>query len=176
MQKDKYTFFTQNGIFGLLIGISFIAVSFVYYTTGQSVSVNPQLNSVTMLLSITGAFIGCRKYREDCLNGIISYGKALITCIYLIFIAAILYGIYIAILYHYDPSSQTAYFAMLEQTGVMFEKIYATSPLSGEIENALQMLKTPFAIAFSVTFDKIFMGTIFSLFLAGMLRKSEKRF
>lgn len=176
MQKNNYTFFVQNSIFGLLIGVSFIVVSLVYYKTGQSICVNPQLNSVTMMLSIAGAFIGGRKYRDDHLGGIISYWKALGTCIYLITVAAFLYGIYVLILFHYDPSSQTAYFAMLEQVVTMLKEVYANSPLLPEIESMAKQLGTPFFIGFSAIFDKIFTGFIFSLFLAGLIRRTGKTF
>lgn len=64
--SEKKNFFSQNTLFGLFVGLSFIAVAYAYYRSGRGVSLNPQLNNVILLLSIVGAFIGVRKYRTNC--------------------------------------------------------------------------------------------------------------
>ena len=63
--SKKKNFFSQNTLFGLFVGLSFIAVAYAYYRSGRGVSLNPQLNNVILLLSIVGAFIGVRKYRDE---------------------------------------------------------------------------------------------------------------
>lgn len=166
--KNDNTFISQNTIFGLFIGLSFILASYAFYKTGQQVSLNPRLNNVIMLLSLAGAFIGARKYREEHLNGILSYAKALGICIYLIAVASVVYGIYIYILYRHNPELQENY---LDMTTGMLEEIYKGSPLLENMQVILKSFMTAGAIAFAEVFNKIFTGFIFSLLLAGILRK-----
>ena len=51
--------------------------SLLFIWGGKSVAMNPQLNNVIMLLTIFGVFVGAKKYRDEALGGVISYGKAL---------------------------------------------------------------------------------------------------
>lgn len=44
--SKKKNFFSQNTLFGLFVGLSFIAVAYAYYRSGRGVSLNPQLNNV----------------------------------------------------------------------------------------------------------------------------------
>ena len=78
-----------------------------------------------MLLSIAGTFIGVRKYREEGLNGSISYGNALGDCVYLITVASFLYGIYIYWLYRHTPELQENYISTINSVlEEVSEKIY----------------------------------------------------
>lgn len=167
------TFIKQNTLFGLFVGISFILVSYLYFRAGRGVSLNPQLNNVIMLLSIAGTFIGVRKYREESLDGIISYGKALGACIYLVTVAAIIYGIYIAMLYHRHPELLENYISMVNTA---LHEVYGTSPLLTQMENMVEHFTTSWAVAFAEVFNKIFTGAIFSLLIAGLLRRNKKTF
>ena len=67
--SKKKNFFSQNTLFGLFVGLSFIAVAYAYYRSGRGVSLNPQLNNVILLLSIVGAFIGTNCRIIVCLTG-----------------------------------------------------------------------------------------------------------
>ena len=55
--SKKKNFFSQNTLFGLFVGLSFIAVAYAYYRSGRGVSLNPQLNNVILLLSIVGGTV-----------------------------------------------------------------------------------------------------------------------
>ena len=168
--NQKNTFISQNTIFGLFVGLSFILASFTFYKSGKSISLNPQLNNVMMLLSIAGTFIGVRKYREESLNGSISYGNALGACVYLITVASLLYGIYIYWLYRHTPELQENYISTINS---VLEEVYKGTPLLENMKAMLQNLMTAGFIAFSEIFNKIFTGFIFSLLLAGILRKRK---
>ena len=103
--SKKKNFFSQNTLFGLFVGLSFIAVAYAYYRSGRGVSLNPQLNNVILLLSIVGAFIGVRKYRDELPDNCLSYGKALGACTYLIAVASVIYGCFV--FYLSSPSGIT---------------------------------------------------------------------
>lgn len=167
--NHKNIFFTKNSLFGAIIGLSLVATSCIYLLTGKNIGLNPQLNNVVMLLTIAGTFIGARKYREEALDGIITYGKALGLCVYIISIAAVVYGIYIGVLYHYTPELTSQYIETMDAT---FREVYANSPMLETMSSMIRGFTTPYSIAFAEIFNKIFSGFIFSLLLAGILRKN----
>ena len=76
MNTTHKSYWKENTLFGLLIGGSFSMASLLFIWGGKSVAMNPQLNNVIMLLTIFGVFVGAKKYRDEALGGVISYGKA----------------------------------------------------------------------------------------------------
>ena len=157
--SKKKNFFSQNTLFGLFVGLSFIAVAYAYYRSGRGVSLNPQLNNVILLLSIVGAFIGVRKYRDELPDNCLSYGKALGACTYLIAVASVIYGCFVFYLYRHQTT---------------FKEVYSDSAFTENMISMLKAFTTPATIAFAETFNKIFTGFIFSLLLAGLLRRTRK--
>ncbi len=169
MEKtEKHIFFSQNSLFGAIMGLSFVITSWVFITTGKPIASNPSLNNILMLLTIVGTFIGVRKYREDALGGAITYGHALGTCTYIVSIASLLYGIYTIILYQALPHLQDQY---LETLDAALREVYSDSPMVDSLSDMMKTFTTSYSIGFSEIFSRIFSGFIFSLFLAGILRK-----
>ena len=169
--KTNNTFITKNSLFGVLVGLSLILASLVFYITGKNIMLNPQLSNVMMLLSIAGAFIGVRKYREKQLEGFINYSQALGGCIYIITIGSLIYGIYAYALYRYDPELQASYLTTLQ---VMLDEMYKGSPMLDTVKNMMEHLVSPAFIAATETFNKILTGLIFSLLMAGILRRKPR--
>ena len=153
--SKKKNFFSQNTLFGLFVGLSFIAV----------------LNNVILLLSIVGAFIGVRKYRDELPDNCLSYGKALGACTYLIAVASVIYGCFVFYLYRHHPELLENYLTSIETT---FKEVYSDSAFTENMISMLKAFTTPATIAFAETFNKIFTGFIFSLLLAGLLRRTRK--
>lgn len=84
MKKNNELFLKQNSIFGCLIGATFIFASLLFILAGKGIVVNAQFHNIIMMLTIFGIFMGVRKYRDEQLAGVISYGKALKTGIYIL--------------------------------------------------------------------------------------------
>lgn len=172
MKNDKRDiFFRQNTFFGVLIGLSFILASYIYFLSGRDVCLNPQLHNILLLLSIAGAYIGARKYREESSGGYISYAKALGVCTYLITIATLCYGIYIFGLYSKHPELVESYVRFAENT---LRATYMNSPLVDNMVKMMESFTTPIVITLAEIFNKILTGFIFSLFVAGLLRRNPK--
>ena len=178
--SKKKNFFSQNTLFGLFVGLSFIAVAYAYYRSGRGVSLNPQLNNVILLLSIVGGtvlymllvqLIGVRKYRDELPDNCLSYGKALGACTYLIAVASVIYGCFVFYLYRHHPELLENYLTSIETT---FKEVYSDSAFTENMISMLKAFTTPATIAFAETFNKIFTGFIFSLLLAGLLRRTRK--
>ena len=169
MEKtEKHTFFSQNSLFGAIMGLSFVITSWVFLATGKPIAANPNLNNILMLLTIAGTFIGVRKYREDVLGGAITYGHALGTCTYIIGVASLIYGIYTVILYQALPDLKDQYLETIDAT---LREVYANSSIAASLSDMMRAFTTSYSIGFSEIFSRIFSGFIFSLLLAGMLRK-----
>lgn len=169
--SKKNSFFSQNALFGLFVGLSLIAAAYVYYRSGWGVCLNPQLNNVILLLSIIGAFIGVSKYRDELPDNRLSYWKALGACTYLIAVASALYGCFVCYLYRHHPELLENYLTSAETA---FREIYADSTFTEYMISVLKAFATPVTIAFTETFNKIFSGFIFSLLLAGLLRRTRR--
>lgn len=169
--ETKDHFFKSNTLFGLLIGISFILASYLFFLSGQDVCLNPQLHNILLLLSAAGTYIGTRKYREEKLGGIISYPKALGTCTYLLAVATCCYGIYLYNLYSRHPELVEHYIRFAEAT---LRETYPASPLTDNMIKMMESFTTPIIIALAEVFNKMLTGFLFSLLIAGFLRRHPK--
>lgn len=167
-RTEKQAFFRQNSLFGALMGLSFIITSWIFLTTNKPITANPHLNNILMLLTIVGTFIGVRKYREDALGGTITYSHALGTCTYIVGIASLLYGIYTIILYQALPDLKDQYLEIIDTT---LREVYSNSPTVDTMSDMIKTFTTAYSIGFSEIFSKLLSGFIFSLFLAGILRR-----
>lgn len=168
--EKKNVFISRNTVFGLFVGLSFILASFLFYKTGRSIVLNPQLNNVMLLLTIAGAFIGVRKYREEQLQGAIGFGAAFGGCIYIIAVGVLIYGIYAYNLYSRYPELQTDYLAAVNFT---LEEVYKGTPMLDTMKNMMATFISPLFIALSESFNKLLTGLLFSLLLAGILRRKK---
>ena len=146
--SKKKNFFSQNTLFGLFVGLSFIAVAYAYYRSGR-----------------------VRKYRDELPDNCLSYGKALGACTYLIAVASVIYGCFVFYLYRHHPELLENYLTSIETT---FKEVYSDSAFTENMISMLKAFTTPATIAFAETFNKIFTGFIFSLLLAGLLRRTRK--
>lgn len=168
--EKKNTFFTHNTLFGIFVGLSFVVTSYIFFKTGREISLNPQLNNVIMLLSIVGIFFGVRMYRDQQCGGYISYKKALAASIWLLAVAAVLYGIYLYTLYNKFPELKENYLGVIEAA---LQEHYSGSPLLENMNTMFKAFTTPATIALGEVFNKLFTGAIFSLFIAGILRRNS---
>lgn len=169
-QKDN-KFFSKNTRFGIFVGLSYMLVAWMYQRAGTNISLNPQLNKVIMMLSIAGAYLGVKKYRNENLNGAISYGGALGACVYVISVAALVYGCYTYYLYNHKPEMLKTY---IDMTKALVEEAYKDTPLLDTMKTLIDTFMTPFAIAVAEVMNKVFTGFMFSLLLAGILRRRPR--
>lgn len=168
MKKTTSDFLQYNSIFGLFVGGSYIITSLLFIWGGKNIALNPQLNNIILMLTIAGIFLGVKKFRDDHLEGIISYGKSFTTGIYILSIASFLYAFYIFILYASDPGQMMQFKKVMLST---LKQIYGNTPFYETFEKSVQSFLYPASIAVGEFLNKLFFGTILTLFLAGILRK-----
>jgi hypothetical protein len=169
MRKEN-TFIARNTLFGVIVGLSFILAVFVFYRAGKPVGFNPQLGNVFLLLTVAGVFIGVRKYREECLEGYIDYPLALGACVYIVAVGSLLYGMFLYTLYGRSPELQEQYLATIE---LFLDEAYKGTPVLDTVKEMMRKFVSPLFIAFSETVSKCLSGFIFSLFIAGILRRQR---
>lgn len=169
MEKETNTFWIQNTRFGLLIGATFIITSGLFYATKGSM-IDPRINNVIMLLTIAGMYLGTQKYRNDSLNGIITYWQAVGVCTWQVAVASFSYGVYTCFIYTFRPTALQTY---LDMTESILREVYANTPL---LENMIPLVRnytTPFSLGFAELFYKTLIGFIFSLFIAFIVKRDR---
>jgi len=163
MQAHSNPLLRHSFLFGALIGGVLILTSLMFYFRGVPISINPQITSINYFLIMTGVYFGLRIYRNDVLNGIISYGRALGAGVLIIGVAGAFYGLYIYILVKYfDPS------ILQEFVGIMEKSFVEANYKEKDIELLMSFYEkiSPGVFAFAQWFSKLGAGFFFSLILA----------
>lgn len=173
MNTTHKSYWKENTLFGLLIGGSFSMASLLFIWGGKSVAMNPQLNNVIMLLTIFGVFVGAKKYRDEALGGIISYGKALGAGLYLLLIASAVYAIYTYALYASSDELFSTYKANMLET---LKLVYEGTPIYNTLLETFNMFLLPVSIAMGEFFNHIVTGGIFTVLLAWFVKRKPQDF
>lgn len=156
--------------FGTLVGASLIVASFVFYKNGHAITMNPKLANVNYMLAICGIFIGVKKLRTDIMKGIMSYGQALTAGILIMAFAAVPFALYSYFMYASDAELINNFIALMEKN--LKDANWTESRIETYME-IYKMFITPAIVAFIEFVNKIFIGLLFSLFLAGILSRSK---
>ena len=149
-----------------------------------SISINKLVDALARLAKVTlkvynnetiMALLGVsertlRKYREEELGGYISFGKAFGGCIYIIGVGTLVYGMYIYYMYGKHPELQEQYLLMVNTA---LDEVYKGNPMHDTLKSMMSGLVSPFFVAMAEVFNKIFTGFIFSLLLAGLLKRRK---
>jgi hypothetical protein len=165
--------FTKNAMnFGAICGLTLIVVFFVLQTLGLARSGVEQL--LSYLTTILFIFLGTKKFRDELNDGMISYGKAVWSGVLISFFSAVLLGFFMYIFLQYiDP-------AMIDKILEQSEQQMLESGNSDEqIEVAMEYVKkfsTPSVISLMSILLNTFLGLIFSLVIAAILKKEPGGF
>lgn len=170
MTKENKVIFKHCINFGTLVGASLIIASFLFYKNGEAITMNPKLANANYMLAICGIFMGVRKLRNDIMKGIMSYGQALIAGILIMAFAAVPFSLYSYFMYASDGELITNFIALMEKN--LKDANWTESKIESYME-IYRMFITPAIVAFIEFVNKIFIGLLFSLFLAGILSKTK---
>jgi len=163
-------FIKQNTLFGCYVGGSFIITSLLFILTGKNIALDPRVNNIITLLSIAGIFIGTRHFRDTYLNGYITYGKALLTGVYILCVATFFYALYTFSIYTLNPELMEQFKKTML---AIVQQVYSESPMYSTIEQSINTYLFPISVAIGEFLNKLFSGTFFALLLAGFLRKNN---
>lgn len=164
--KTKNIFWSQNALFGLLMGAAYILAACIFYKNGRPVSLNPKLDQVILFLTIPGMFIGVRIFWQR-INQPLTYGRALGTSVYIVAIASFTYSLFIYYLYRYTPGLLENYTARLEEA---LNEALPSAPEWKQLISLAKQQMTAATVAFQEAVNRTLAGTIYSLALAFLLR------
>lgn len=166
-------------IYGVIAG-AIIAASMVWGfavsdSSGEGMQMLEVMGYLIMLIALSVIFFGIKKYRDDELGGVITFGAAVLVGIGISAVASIIYvvtwEIYLA---------QTNYAFMGDYIAAALEKMETEGASAAEIEavsaefNVMaEQYKKPL-YRLGITFIEIFpVGLLITLISAAILRKSE---
>lgn len=132
----------------------------------------------SMIIALSTIFIGVRKYRDEELGGVISFGKAFQMGILITLVASTVY-VTSWMIYSTTGGAEEMMTAYMDQ---MIERMRADGATETDInakitemESFQEMYKNPI-VKIGITFLEIFpVGLIISLIAAGLLRKKETK-
>ena len=157
--------------YGLLIGILVIAISLVFYFSGNLASNFSAYISYAVLLG--GIILATKAWRDEVKGGYISYGQALGFGTLTIFFAAVLTGIFFFVFYKLiDPAAINTLLEAAE------DKMINQNPniTDEQLDMALALSKrlmTPFFLAISTIFSYTFIGFVLSLITSIFMKKKN---
>lgn len=169
MQSGKQIFYRQTTLFALLIGGCFTVASYLCYINTGQVFNHPVLDRTINFLFIIGLFISIRQYRDSVAQqGFITYGKALLTGMWISLLTGLVYCLYTILLYSLHPELVTNYLHIVQE---LLRQTYGDSPLGEMADRFFTVFVTPFSIGVTELFGKFVNGLIFTLIIAAFLRK-----
>ena len=170
MEKNKNIWKNaMNG--GLILGIALIIYSLLMYFLG--LNLEKWVGYVSYLIIIAGLVYTTKQYRDDVLEGAITYGKALGYGTLVALFAGIISGVYSFIFYSYiDPEVINKILEMTE------EQLVNKGMADEQIEQAINMQKkfmTPAMMSLMAVPGTAFIGFIISLFTSIFLKKEVEK-
>jgi hypothetical protein len=166
--EEKSTFWKSAMIYGLYLGIIVTLYSVILYITGQNT--NKSLGYISFLLYAVGIVIAQIYYRNNELNGAISYGRAVGFGVAVMLCGGVITALYNIIIFKIDPG-------LIEQIKTMTEEQYLKSGMSeDQVEKTMTVaskMMTPGILAISGLISSVFIGTIISLVTSIFVKKQN---
>jgi FtsH-binding integral membrane protein len=160
--------------FGAIYGFSSIAVFLLFYLLGTDIqSKLPQLISYSLLVLFI--VMGIKAYRDESLDGYISYGQSLGTGILISIFGGFITGIFTLIFFQYLAPDMVQ--RIMEETQKNMSERGGMS--DEQMEMALSMtakFMTPFWLFLFSVIGSGFMGFIFSLVISVFMKKEQNPF
>lgn len=166
-------------VYGIIAG-SIVAVSMVWGiwvsdSSGESMAVLEYVGYLIMLVALSVIFVGIKKYRDDELGGVISFGTAVLVGLGISLIASIIYvGVWEIYLAQTNYAFMNDYIAgalaAKEAAGATPAEMHAAT---AEFDAMRENYRNPL-FRLGITFLEIFpVGLLITLISAAILRKSE---
>ena len=171
----KKTVLTYGPIAGVII-VLLMALFFGLMSKEQDFQMGEVLGYASMIVALSTIFVGIRKYRDDELGGMITFGKAFQVGLLITLVAS---AIYVAawMFYSAGGGADEMMTTFLDQT---VEKMKASGATEAEISAKVAEMKQfqemykNHIVKIGITFLEIFpVGLIISLIAAALLRKTE---
>jgi hypothetical protein len=167
MEKKSNSVFKPALNYGLMLGLAIIIIAVLLFIF--NLHLKSYTNYIYYVFIIAFLIWGVKSYRDNSLNGVISYGKALGFSTIIVLIASLIFGIYSYLLISIiDPDYIEKMLALAE------EKLLKQGIPDDQIEMGLSLQKKmmfPFLMSFFSFLGMMFWGFIIALITSAFLKK-----
>jgi uncharacterized membrane protein len=167
MEEKSNSIWKAGFTYGAMLGLILIIYTVLLYVMDQSV--NKVLGYVNFIFIAGMIYYGAKSFRDNNLNGNISYGRALGISMIIILIAGILHSIYFII--HttiIDPEYVNKLLAVVEET--LLERGMSDDQIEMAINMQRKMMKPALMTIFGLL-GTAFWGFIISLITSAIVKK-----
>lgn len=165
--EDKSTFWKNSLKHGLIVGLAMVVYGILLYIL--ELNLNTALGYVNYAILIAGFILGTKAFRDNELNGTISYGRAFGYSVVILTVATVIYIIYSYLMMTViDPDIINKMQALGE------EKMLERGMTDEQIEMAQQMnskIMGPGLMSIIGFFGMMFIGTILALITSAFVKK-----
>ncbi|HOX82579.1 MAG TPA: DUF4199 domain-containing protein [Chryseolinea sp.] len=166
-------------IFGSIAGAIAGGMFLATWPLHENGTLNPEngmlVGYTTMVIALSVIFFAVKSYRDNQLNGTISFGKALVMGLWISLVAAVVYALVWEVMYNTIASGYLEKMAdysleKMKAAGVSAEELIAKKK---EMMESFEWYKNPL-LRFGMTMAEILpVGILISLICAALLRKKE---
>lgn len=159
---------------GLITGLALVIYTLLLYATNNLLKQNFLLGILNYVILIIGIIVGTRSYRDQALDGFISYGKALGYGVLLCVFTGVVIGLFTYLLYEViDPG-------LLEKNiKIIQEEMLKSGMSADQVESMTEIqrqFRSPFMMLIGSIFSYSILGLIFSLITSAFLKKDQPMF
>ena len=159
--------------YGAMLGLAAVIVYLLFYFMGA----DPQSKLpgyISYLFTIVAIVYGVKNYRDQDLNGFITYGRSLGTGVLIGLTSGIISGIFMVLMYTLiDPDLTQKMLDIAQQK--MSEKSLTDEQMEMGLKMARKFMSPPFLFIFAVA-GTVFMSFIFSLIISIFIKKEQSPF
>ena len=175
MTGERRSFWKENTVFGLLMGVGWCVASLVFLRWGKGMAMNPALNNVLVMMAIAGVYLGLRDYRERGLGGVMGYWQGLGRGVYMVVVAAVVYGVYTVVLLEANEGVMEGYKTVMVNALGEMEKVYGTSPMMEAVKEGIEVYLMPVSVAVGEFFNHVITGCLFAACVAALVYRRFPR-
>jgi hypothetical protein len=160
--------------YGLITGLVLVVYTLILYMSNNLLEQSFFLNVINYIILIAGIIIGTKSYRDQYLDGYITYGKSLGTGVLISVFAGVIMGLFTYLLYEViDPE------LMEKSIRLVQEEMLNQGMPESQVETITEMqqkFRSPILMMFSSIFTYAIMGLIFSLITSIFTKKDQPIF
>jgi hypothetical protein len=168
---NKPSMFQSTLTWGAITGLASIVYTLILYFL--DLTLNKPAGYAGMLILVGGIFLGCKAYRDQSLDGYISYGKSLGTGVLISVFYAVITTLFMVILYKWIAPELVGKVMAQSQ-----ENMASKGMSEDQMEKGLEMTKKFFIVGLFIggVFMSVFFGFLISLIVSIFIKKEGDPF
>ncbi len=161
--------------YGIYSGITIVILFLIahFFLSKLSFGIQEVIGYLSILIALAFVFLGVKSYRDEKLNGKITFGRALGMGMLIVLIPSILFGLYNAIYCIYiNPDFMDEYYTVAVQEVMDSYSGEELTAQLAEMESMKELASSVLFTSFLMFFEVVIIGFIVSLISAVPLRKA----